>query len=397
MTNIEGPVTGGVDTHGQTHHAGVIDQVGRQLADSEFPTTAAGYRALLAWLRGQGQLERVGVEGTGAYGAALARYLRGQGVVIVEVDRPDRKTRRVKGKSDPIDAYAAARAALSGTASGSPKTRDGRVEAIRALRLVRRSAVKARTQAVNQLKSLLVTGSADLREQLRPLGPAALVDACARLRPGADLTDPAIAAKTALRRLAARIRALGAEIAEADRELEPLVTAAAPRLVAMMGVGPEVAGQLLVTAGDNPGRLRSEAAFAHLCGVAPIPASSGRIDRHRLNRGGDRAANSALYTIVLCRLRYDPATQAYAVRRTKQGLSKPEIIRCLKRYVLREVYRTLLPTTPPKEGSCSRRLTIHRSIRTALARATVADRAPADRAPAARASRPSAASPSTQK
>jgi len=227
MTNIEGPVTGGVDTHGQTHHAGVIDQVGRQLADSEFPTTPAGYRALLAWLRGQGQLERVGVEGTGAYGAALARYLRGQGVVIVEVDRPDRKTRRVKGKSDPIDAYAAARAALSGTASGSPKTRDGRVEAIRALRLVRRSAVKARTQAVNQLKSLLVTGSADLREQLRPLGPAALVEACARLRPGADLTDPAIAAKTALRRLAARIRALGAEIAEADRELDPLVTAAA--------------------------------------------------------------------------------------------------------------------------------------------------------------------------
>jgi len=349
MTNIEGPVTGGVDTHGQTHHAGVIDQVGRQLADSEFPTTPAGYRALLAWLRGQGQLERVGVEGTGAYGAALARYLRGQGVVIVEVDRPDRKTRRVKGKSDPIDAYAAARAALSGTASGSPKTRDGRVEAIRALRLVRRSAVKARTQAVNQLKSLLVTGSADLREQLRPLGPAALVEACARLRPGADLTDPAIAAKTALRRLAARIRALGAEIAEADRELDPLVTAAAPRLVAMMGVGPEVAGQLLVTAGDNPGRLRSEAAFAHLCGVAPIPASSGRIDRHRLNRGGDRAANSALYTIVLCRLRYHPATQAYAARRTEQGLSKPEIIRCLKRYVLREVYRTLLPTAPPAE------------------------------------------------
>jgi transposase len=203
--------------------------------------------------------------------------------------------------------------------------------------------------AVNQLKSLLVTGSADLREQLRPLGPAALVEACARLRPGADLTDPAIAAKTALRRLAARSRALGAEIAEADRELDPLVTAAAPRLVAMMGVGPEVAGQLLVTAGDNPGRLRSEAAFAHLCGVAPIPASSGRIDRHRLNRGGDRAANSALYTVVLCRLRYDPATQAYAKRRTTQGLSKPEIIRCLKRYVAREVYRTLLPLTPPTE------------------------------------------------
>ena len=172
---------------------------------------------------------------------------------------------------------------------------------------------------------------------------------CAQLRPDTDLTDPAVAVNTALRRLATRIHALNAEIAEADRELAPLVTAAASRLVALLGVGPEVAGQLLVTAGDNPDRLHSEAAFAHLCGVAPLPASSGRIDRHRLNRGGDRAANCALYRIVLCRLRYDLATQAYTERRTKQGLSKPEIIRCLKRYVLREVYRTLLPTAPPAE------------------------------------------------
>ena len=169
-------------------------------------------------------------------------------------------------------------------------------------------------------------------------------------RPGTDLTDPGNAVKTALRQLATRIHALNAEIAEADRELAPLVSAAAPRLVALNGVGPEVAGQLLVTAGDNPDRLRSEAAFAHLCGVAPIPASSGRTDRHRLNRGGDRAANSALYTIVLCRLRYDAHTQAYAKRRTTQGLSKPEIIRCLKRYVLREVYHALLPAPrPPKD------------------------------------------------
>ena len=348
MTNILGPVTGGVDTHGETHHAAVIDQVGRPVADAEFPTTPAGYQALLAWLRAQGPLvERVGVEGTGAYGAALSRYLRKQGVVLVEVDRPDRKTRRAKGKSDPIDAYAAARAALSGQASGTPKTRDGRVEAIRALRTVRGSAVKARTQAINQLKSLLVTGPADLREQLRPLDSAALIKACAGTRPGTDLTDPGNAVKTALRQLATRIHALNAEIAEADRELAPLVSAAAPRLVALNGVGPEVAGQLLVTAGDNPDRLRSEAAFAHLCGVAPIPASSGRTDRHRLNRGGDRAANSALYTIVLCRLRYDAHTQAYAKRRTKQGLSKPEIIRCLKRYILREVYHALLPAPRP--------------------------------------------------
>jgi len=347
MTNVPGPVTGGVDTHGETHHAAVIDQVGQQVADAEFPTTAAGYRALLAWLHGQGQVERVAVEGTGAYGAALGRYLREQGVAVVEVDRPDRKTRRAKGKSDPIDAYAAARAALSGQASGTPKTRDGKVEAIRVLRNARGGAVKARTQAVNQLKGLLVTAPAALREQLRSLDTAALVGACAHLSPGTDLSDPANAVKTALRRLATRIRAFDTEIADADRDLAPLVSAAAPRLVALMGVGPEVAGQLLVTAGDNPDRLRSEAAFAHLCGVAPIPASSGRTDRHRLNRGGDRAANCALYRIVLCRLRYDPATQAYAERRTKQGLSKPEIIRCLKRYVVREVYHALLPV--PKQ------------------------------------------------
>ena len=215
--------------------------------------------------------------------------------------------------------------------------------------VARGSAVKARTQAVNQLKSLLVTAPADLREQLRPLDSNPLVEACARLHPDGELGDPTTAVKTALRRLATRIQTLTSEIAEADRGLGPLVTAAAPSLTALTGVGPEVAGQLLVTAGDNPDRLHSEAAFAHLCGVAPLPASSGRTDRHRLNRGGDRAANCALYRIVLCRLRYHPATQAYAQRRTQQGLSKPEIIRCLKRYVLREVYRTLLPATPPRE------------------------------------------------
>jgi len=343
MTNVEGSVTGGVDTHGQTHHAAVIDQVGRQFADAQFPTTSAGYRALLTWLRSHGQVDGVGVEGTGAYGAALCRYLREQGVVIVEVDRPDRKTRRTKGKSDPIDAYAAARAALSGQASGTPKTRDGKGRSdprVTAGPVQRGQGPHPGDQPTEKPARHRTRRPAG---QLRPLDPAALVEACARLRPGADLTDPAVAVTTALRRLATRIQALNTEIAEADRELAPLVAAAAPRLVALMGVGPEVAGQLLVTAGDNPDRLRSEAAFAHLCGVAPLPASSGRTDRHRLNRGGDRAANCALYRIVLCRLRHDPATQAYAERRTKQGLSKPEIIRCLKRYVAREVYHTLVP------------------------------------------------------
>jgi len=281
------------------------------------------------------------VEGTGAYGAALARYLRAQGASVVEVDRPDRRARRARGKSDPLDAYAAARAALAGTATGTPKSRDGRVEAIRMLRVARSGAVKARSQAINQLKALLITAPAALREQLRHLSTTTLLATCAQLRPTVELADPEQAAKTALRRLARRHQHLSEEIADADAQLKTLVTAAAPQLLALSGVGVEVAGQLLVSAGDNPERLHSEAAFAHFCGVAPVPASSGRTHRHRLNRGGDRAANNALYIVVLGRLRYDPRTRVYTDRRTKQGLSKPEIIRCLKRYVAREMFTAL--------------------------------------------------------
>jgi len=345
MTTNSSAVTGGVDTHGQTHHGAALDPVGRQLGDREFPTTPAGYRALLSWLQGYGHLERVGVEGTGTYGAGLTRQLRAAGVTVVEVDRPDRKARRAKGKSDPLDAYSAARAALARKATGVPKAQDGRVEAVRILRVARSSAVKARSQATNQLKALLVTAPVDLREQLRHLTTTTLVAACARLRPTGDIADPEQATKTALRRLARRHQHLSEEITGADTDLRTLVAAAAARLLALPGVGPEVAGQILVTAGDNPDRLRSEAAFAHLCGVAPIPASSGRTHRHRLNRGGDRGANNALYIVVLGRLRYDSRTRAYAARRTTEGLSKPEIIRCLKRYVARELFTALTSRT----------------------------------------------------
>ena len=350
ITTTTGPVTGGVDTHGETHHAAVLDQVGRELGDREFPTNPSGYRALLAWLAGHGQLDRVGVEGTGAYGAALARHLRAGGVTVVEVDRPDRKARRASGKSDPLDAYAAARAALSRRATGAGKSRDGRVEAIRALRVARCSAVKARAAATNQLKSLLVSGPAELREQLRHLSTTVLITTCANLRPTNDLADPVQATKAALRRLARRHQNLSKEITEADVDLKNLVSAAAPRLLALRGVGIEVAGQLLTTAGDNPDRLRSEAAFAHLCGVAPVPASSGRTHRHRLNRGGGRAANNALYIVVLSRLCYDARTREYVDRRTKEGLSKPEIIRCLKRYVAREIFTLLTARTASEQS-----------------------------------------------
>src|SRR5215207_8837146 len=269
MTRTTVGVTGGVDTHGQSHHAAVIDHLGRQLGDREFPASPAGYGALVEWLQGHGELDRVGVEGTGAYGAGLARHLREAGIFIVEVDRPDRRARRAHGKSDPLDAYSAARAALSGAAAVVPKLRDGRVEAIRALRMARSSAVKARSQATNQIKSLIVTGPAQLREQLRHLPTLKMIAACARLRPGHQLGDTEHATKTALRRLARRHQQLSEEITEADQELHQLVQQAAPALLALPGVGPEVAGQVLISAGDN------------LTGSSPKPPSRTSAAPHR--------------------------------------------------------------------------------------------------------------------
>ena len=352
-------VIGGVDTHGRTHHAAVILMNGRRLADAEFPATSQGYARLLGWLREFGRIASVGVEGTGSYGAGLARYLRVEQVKVVEVDRPDRRARRKAGKSDPLDAYAAAEAVLAGRAAAVPKARDGRVEAIRALHTARAGAVKARTATLNQLKAMLVTAPADLREQLSRPGRAAggIVTACLRVRPGdggnADTGTDAVtvSTKTALRSLARRYRHLSEEIAELDAQLGPLVAAVAPELIAQRGIGTETAAQLLATAGDNPDRLHHEAAFAHLCGVAPIPASSGQTRRYRLNRAGDRDANRALHMIAVSRLAHDERTRAYAARRTSEGLSKKDILRCLKRYIARDVDRILThghqPATKP--------------------------------------------------
>jgi transposase len=340
-------VAGGVDTHQDTHTAAVIDQVGRVLGTELFPATTAGYTALLAWMRGFGRLGRVGVEGTGAYGAGLARILHQDHVEVVEVDRPNRKTRRFQGKSDPIDAIAAAKTALASQRTGTPKQRDGRVEALRNLRVARRSAVAQRADTQRQLKTLIVTAPDELRTRLRGLPTPKLITICATLRPDrTDTTTPATATKIALRSLARRHQQLSIEITDLDELIEPLVTAINPDLVAVHGVGPDTAGQLLVTAGENHDRLTSEAAFAMLCGAAPLPASSGKTTRHRLNRGGDRQANAALYRVVLSRLRWDPRTRAYMQRRTKQGLSKKEIIRCLKRYVARELYQQITANNP---------------------------------------------------
>lgn len=343
MHDQGGEVTGGVDTHGEVHVAAAVDAAGRILGTQSFPATPAGYRGLLGWLRRQGRVVRIGVEGTGSYGAGLARYLAEEGVGVVEVNRPDRQRRRRHGKSDTVDAEAAARAALNGDATATPKA-GGPVESVRVLRVARRSAVKARTQASNQINGLVVTAPDQLRCRLRDLGTEERVAICARFRSG-EVTDPAEATKLALRTLARRHVELSAEIDALDGELAKLCAAISPALLAAPGVGPEVAATLLVAAGDNPKRMSSDAAFAALCGASPVEASSGKVVRHRLNTGGDRQANNALWRIVLVRMSCDPRTKAYVARRTQEGKSKKEIIRCLKRHVAREVFALL--TNPP--------------------------------------------------
>ncbi len=340
-------VTVGVDTHKDTHVARAKDQLGRRLGERTVPTTPAGYRDVLAWARGLGQVETFGLEGTGSYGAALARHLRREGEVVVEVIRPNRQARRRNGKSDPADADAAASAVLAGDAAGPPKAGDSTVEMVRALRVARSTAIKARTQAINAMDALVVTAPEGLREALRGLSKTKLVRTCARLRPGGDLRCPTTATKTALRSLAVRHEALEAEVKALDGQIVPLIAKAAPRLVALFGVGPDTAGALLVAAGDNPERLRSEAAFSMLCGSSPVEASSGKVTRHRLNRGGVRQANAALYRIVVVRLRFDQATKDYMERRTAEGKSRKDVIRCLKRYVAREVYAVLTAVPSP--------------------------------------------------
>lgn len=335
-------VTLGVDTHADQHVAAALDQHGRLLGIHTIPTTPAGYADLLAWASAQGSIACVGIEGTGTYGAGLARWLQHRSLTVVEVDRPSRRLRAQRGKSDPIDAEAAARAVQGGTATGQPKAGDGPVEALRALRIARRSAIKARTQAINQLHALVLTAPDCLRARFRSLSPRALVAAAIRLRPPADARTPEAATKLALRSVARRYQALEAEIALLDQHLARLIEEAAPTLLAIKGVGTDTAGALLVAAGDNPDRLHSEAAFAHLCGVAPVPASSGKTQRYRLNRGGNRDANRALYLLAIGRLGWDERTRTYADKRTREGKSKPEIIRCLKRYIARELYPTLL-------------------------------------------------------
>ena len=340
MTTLARSVTGGVDTHLDVHVAAALDEKGTLLGVEYFETTRSGYKKLLNWFEDFGPVVLVGVEGTSSYGAGLTRHLLGEGIAVVEVDRPNRQRRRRKGKSDPEDAVSAARAAFSGDSCGAAKSQDGNVEAIRVIRVARVSARRARTQALNQMRSLISTAPEPIRDELRGLNVYNLVSRASSYRPGSR-RDVVSLTKWTLRSLARRAIELEAEIAEYDAILKDLVHETAPELVGTLGIGTDSAAALLVAAGDNPHRLRSEAAFAHLCGTSPIDASSGKQERHRLNRSGDRQANSALWHIALTRSVYDPRTINYLERRMKEGLTKKEAYRCLKRYIAREVYGLL--------------------------------------------------------
>ena len=344
MTIVEAlpGITGGVDTHLDIHVAAALDPLGRLVGTESFPADAAGYKALLTWLEGFGQVGKVGVEGTGSYGVGLSRFLRRKGVEVVEVDRPNRQARRNHGKTDTLDAVEAARAAISGRASGVGKTKDGPVEAIRVLVVAKRSARQARVKAIVQMRHLGITAPDQLRSRLKGLSVTALVAEAAAFRPTMS-PDPATAAtKAALVSLAHRVQVLEAEIAELNEKIEALLWATAPELMGRFGVGPDTAASLLVAAGDNPERLHSEAAWAHLCGVSPVPANSGKSTGHlRRHTGGDRQANSALWRIALVRIAHDPETTSYFERRVKEGRTKRDVIRILQRYIAREVYRYL--------------------------------------------------------
>lgn len=345
MTSIPHPGPGrivvGVDTHKHAHVAVALDQLGTRLSEITISVHRGGYEQLERWARQHGEKIRFGIEGTGSYGAGLASFLRRRGYQVLEVNRPDRRLRHLHGKNDTLDAESAARAVLGGTATAVPKSAEGTAEMIRQVKIAKDTAVTARSQAMITLKSVLVTAPAELREHLEPLTDTQLLGACRTLRYDA-LTGPAEATRYTLRALAQRYGELDREARLHERVLQTLTQRAAPELTSRFGIGPDSAAELLIVVGDNPERIHSEAALAKLCGACPLPASSGKTTRHRLNRGGHRQANAALHRIIVARIRFHQPTMNYLARRTAEGKTTREIMRCLKRLLIREIYQILI-------------------------------------------------------
>lgn len=329
----------GIDTHADTHHVALLDHDGRPLADRSFNTDPAGLDQLDQFLTSHGHPTRIGIEGTNSYGKPLSHLLHADGHTIIEVNRPNRTERRQHGKSDPADAYAAAHAVRTNRATTPPKLTTGAIEGLRLNRNLRASAIKARTHTTNEIRAALRTGPTELAH-LNNLTLHTMMKTLSRLRRSPTGEDTVNYTKAALATLAQRWLYLTADITAADNTITRIINQIAPELIAIDCVGPHTAAQLLITAGSNPDRLTTEAQFARLTGVAPIPASSGKTRRHRLHRGGDRQANNALWRIAFNRRQHHPATRAYYERR-KTELTDREILRCLKRYIARELFPTL--------------------------------------------------------
>ena len=339
----------GVDTHKHVHVAAVMDSIGGTVATKTIAADTGGYRQLLEWANSLGSIIALGIEGTGSYGSALASFARRYGHKVVEVNRPDRRIRRLKGKSDTLDAVNAARAVLSGVATAIPKSADGTVEMLRHLKVAYDTAVKDRSATMITLKSLLVNAPEPLRLQANKMSQLKLARHLATLRPR-NLATPQDSARHALRSMAIRWLRLDEEATELSRMIEELVVRAAPQLLQSFGIGVDTAAEILIVVGDNPERIHSEAALAKLAGISPVPASSGqKSGRYRINRGGHRQLNAAIYRTVIVRMRFHEPTIAYVARRTSEGKTKRDIIRCLKRYVIREVYHLVNPRrlSPP--------------------------------------------------
>lgn len=338
----------GVDTHKSNHVAVAITAQGARLGALTIPTSRQGYSGLEAWASGLGSIKAFGIEGTGSYGAGLSRHLQARGHIVLDVMRPNRQLRYLHGKSDSLDAESAARSVLNGQATALAKTQGGTSEMIRHIKIARDSAVKAKSQAMITLKTLIINAPAELRASLDQIrGPITLVRHIAALRPG-EITTPIASAKTAMRAIARRWLLLHEEIQIHEQDLERMVRDKAPELMKSHGISTLTVAEMLILVGDNPERIRSEAALAKMCGVCPIPASSGKTNRMRLNRGGNRQANAALYRVAIVRMRDDNKTRTYAARRMAEGKTRREIVRCIKRYIVREIYTALCRPKSPQ-------------------------------------------------